>query len=262
MLDEQLRPWLLEVNTSPSLRPESDSSARADVDDLPIKRRVITDMLHLVDAIAEARPPPEAALSRLMRSNLRRADGAESDADADADGDVDGDANGDPSAVLSGGPDGRAADHRCHRRWRLGGCRFCPQWTEIGELWRASAEGRRAGGFRALSPSADPELVSLAAHAGSRVDGAAAAMANASAGRRGRGRPSPHELIAGWLAGAQPPGDACASSLEPLQQDLRAVGRPHRNNVLTEQCIAAKWDAMLCAPAPLAQDAQSEVQWL
>ena len=38
MLDDGLRPWLLEINTSPSLKREAD-------DDLPIKLRVIQDML-------------------------------------------------------------------------------------------------------------------------------------------------------------------------------------------------------------------------
>ena len=37
----------------------------------------------------------------------------------------------------------RPAADGCVRRWKEGGCRHCPRWSELGELWRGAAERRR-----------------------------------------------------------------------------------------------------------------------
>lgn len=151
MLDEEGRPWLLEVNTSPSLKEEAQG-------DLPVKLRVIEDMLRLADAAPEPAAPPEVIFGALMRAN----------------------------ALNVGG----AAASRCRRRWRLGGCRHCPTWAEAGHLWRAASERRRAGGFVPLSPSADSELRRLAAvPVWARPGGHHDAIS---------GRPTAHDLLVAW----------------------------------------------------------------
>ena len=154
MLDAHLKVWLLEVNTSPSLKVESAENAampggkrsadlgvglavgvggdgNADAPDLPIKQRVVADMLALADATPEASKGPEAALRERMQANMGTlAEGTQTES--------------------------------CVRRWRLGGCRHCPRWGDVGELWRAAIERRRAGGFVPLVPSLDAEWTKLA----------------------------------------------------------------------------------------------------
>ena len=59
----------------------------------------------------------------------------------------------------------RPAADGCVRRWKEGGCRHCPRWSELGELWRGAAERRRGGRFVPLAPSTDPEWEGLLAAA-------------------------------------------------------------------------------------------------
>ena len=209
LVDELLRPWLLEINTTPSLVAEEASRKRppqvaeAIIDEarggggdggggarrlrgeLPSKMRMLRDMLALIDALPEPAPPPE----RLLVEELLRENG--------------------------GGGDS------CARRWKLGGCAHCPAWREVVELWRSSVERRRAGGFIPLSPSLDPEW---------------AAMADGGDADGGGRRPSAHALLRSWL---RPESDAERAKVE------RACPPPGRSDV-SEACIRARWDAMLC----------------
>uniref|UniRef100_A0A7S0J377 Tubulin--tyrosine ligase-like protein 5 n=1 Tax=Calcidiscus leptoporus TaxID=127549 RepID=A0A7S0J377_9EUKA len=132
LLDENLKPWLLELNASPSLKVEAPDSS-----DAVVKDAMLEDMLSLVDAIPDTALPPEAALAFLADAN---------------------------SADSSNGELGA-----CWRRWRIGGCASCPAEDELVHLWRAAAERRRAGGFDALWPSRDPEWRQLARNGG-RID--------------------------------------------------------------------------------------------
>ena len=125
LLGGDLWPWLMEINTTPSLSLEG-----GDAEESSIKMGMLKDLLSLADALPEPptasrRPPPEARLEALMRDNERDGGGG------------------------------------CARRWRVGGCAHCPRWAEVGELWRAAAEKRRGGKFVQLSPSADAEWLAI-----------------------------------------------------------------------------------------------------
>ena len=50
-------PWLMEINTTPSLH-----AAEPDGSDAKVKARMLYDLLSLSDAIPERHVPPEAAL--------------------------------------------------------------------------------------------------------------------------------------------------------------------------------------------------------
>lgn len=210
MLDAALRPWLLEVNTSPSLKEEEQG-------DLPLKLRVVGDMLSLAGVLPEQAEEPEAELGSLLRANQG--------------------AGGHGSIGTRGGPD----DADCVRRWRLGGCRHCPSWAEVAQLWRAAAERRRAGGFVPLAPTDDREYVSLAAPppptptaAASTVESRATTTTSTEAAR-----PTADELLGAWLReGSRGVGVACTQvGAAREQQQQQHDGRT---------CIRRRWDAMLC----------------
>ena len=217
MLDAHLKAWLLEVNTSPSLKVESAEGAampggklsadlgvdlaegvggegNADAPDLPIKQRVVADMLALADATPEASTGPEAALRERMQANM---------------------------GTLTDG----TLTESCGRRWRLGGCRHCPRWADVGELWRAALERRRAGGFVPLMPSLDTEWTKLAGvtklaggtkSRDSEVHVDRPVRAEALAGRvaaAAQHRPRAHELLAAWL---RAPGESAEDKWEAM----------------------------------------------
>lgn len=177
LLDAHLRPWLIEINTTPSLRVESYAV------DFEIKQRMLSDLLHLVDAVPDAQMSPEVTLQGLMELNLN----------------------------------GYAT--QCRRRWKLGGCRFCPSWAEVGQLWRSAAEQRRCGGFEPLSPSVDPEWQALVRegtkHRSNRARGSGSAE-----------RPRLDELLFAWF---QSTPHACQATGET-----------------SEQCLIARWYSLLC----------------
>jgi hypothetical protein len=166
MLDADLKPWLLEVNTSPSLKKEGEG-------DLELKLRMMKDMLSLSDAIPDTLDvPPEAELAKLLSANQ-----------------------------MGGAPPAASNSSACIRRWRLGDCRYCPTWGEASQLWRAIGERRRAGGFMPLAPSADPVLIELARQRESaRAGGGRAAAADVAAFP---GRPSSDELLVAWFGDAR-----------------------------------------------------------
>ena len=130
LIDEAYNPWLLEVNTSPSLKQEESEEGAAggshhQSGDLPVKLRVLSDMLTLSDAIPDQEDvSPEAALKKLYEAN-----------------------------ILGEG---------CSRKWRLDGCKHCPRWDQIASLMRTASEERRAGGFVPLVPSQDAEWSAIA----------------------------------------------------------------------------------------------------
>ncbi|KAL3892549.1 MAG: hypothetical protein SGPRY_015025, partial [Prymnesium sp.] len=119
LVDSTLSPWLVEINTTPSLKLDKSGEDRG------IKRGMLSDLLHLVDAVPDATPPPELALLSLMRENTLQL------------------------------PDS------CKRRWKLSDCHSCPSWADVYHLVRGSAERRRRGGFEPLSPSLDDEWLNL-----------------------------------------------------------------------------------------------------
>lgn len=123
------------------------------------------------------------------------------------------------------------------RRWRVGGCRYCPRWGEVGELWRTLAERRRAGGFRVLAPSTDPEWRDLATRSDRARAGAV--LAARQGGLDGVAtetlrRPAIHELIGEWLA------------LEPRSAGGGGTASTSCSDGASEECLTAKWEAMLC----------------
>ncbi|KAL1511898.1 hypothetical protein AB1Y20_005180 [Prymnesium parvum] len=63
IIDDALKPWLIEINTTPSLK--LDTSAQ----DLGIKQQMVTDLFKLVDVLPDAHPPPESALCALLEAN-------------------------------------------------------------------------------------------------------------------------------------------------------------------------------------------------
>eukprot|EP00325_Prymnesiales_sp_UTEX-LB-985_P026168 CAMPEP_0174732692 /NCGR_PEP_ID=MMETSP1094-20130205/59865_1 /TAXON_ID=156173 /ORGANISM="Chrysochromulina brevifilum, Strain UTEX LB 985" /LENGTH=625 /DNA_ID=CAMNT_0015935239 /DNA_START=23 /DNA_END=1897 /DNA_ORIENTATION=- len=147
MLDESLRPWLLELNTSPSLKVEDSSSSTGNGGDLLIKERLIKSILSLADALPEERIGPEAMLLELMADNGQTLGAGASGFSAPWSrkaGDV---------RARDRGPEGG-----CAQRWRHSGCRHCPSWEEVGALWRALTERRRAGGFQVLDLNLLPHL--------------------------------------------------------------------------------------------------------
>lgn len=139
----------------------------------------------------------------------------------------------------------------CARRWRLGGCRYCPSLAEVGELWRATAEARRAGGWTALSPSLDEEWARAVARAAAVAGREEQAQADEEGGADGAGRAGgPHDtehpaaamhrggtawsqqLLTDWW-GAARAAPACA--------EQSGGGR------YSESCLVVRWEAMLCA---------------
>jgi hypothetical protein len=147
------------------------------------------------------------------------------------------------SALLLLRPD--QPEPSCARRWKLGGCRYCPSWAEVGELWRATAEARRAGGWVALSPSVDEEWARAVARAALVVakeerehddmegrDGGASAMGGPTGDIRRGGTEWSQQLLTEWW-GAAHSAPACA--------ELRGGARH------SERCLAAHWEAMLCS---------------
>ena len=202
LLDEDLRPWLLEVNTSPSLKVEEQRSNANQrprpSDDLAIKLRVIEDMLNLADVVPEVETPPENVLASLMRAN-EIADGTRNSTSIDA-------------------PQGA-----CRRTWRLGGCRYCPRWGDIAEVWRTLSERRRAGGFVPLLPATVSS--SSASHGTNCGTGS---TLTASSTPYICHAPSASEIVNAWLA-ASPASDAMFG---------------------TATWMEARWDAMLCKGTP------------
>ena len=158
----------------PSLLKVEDAD-EAGGGDLPAKRRVVEDMLRLIDAIPESSTPPEGGLTALMLENTRGPPvqaslQASLQAAASAGAPIAA-SRGASAGVAAGAGDRerRALDAEgggggCVRKWRLGGCVHCPRWEEVSAIWRSSAERRRSGGFVALCPSGDPEWTSLAAN--------------------------------------------------------------------------------------------------
>ena len=226
MLDATYRPWLLEVNTSPSMQQElKNAGQRAGVAsgdsrgagdrapfeaDLPIKQRVLRDMLSLAGALPEGqgREPPEASLAELFGANDR-------------------------------GENATQGALACRRPWRLGNCQHCPRWPEVVELWRAAAERRRAGGFVPLAPSADVEWNALAAThlAAVRTMGDAISPKAQTERTQGpSGRPLIPELLTAWVHTAGGGENVC-------HQD---VSSPQRR-ATQEACVRRRWEAMLCS---------------
>ena len=227
MLDAERRPWLLEVNTSPSLKEEEKVSAAggaaggtADTSgmargDLAIKMRVLGDMLALVDAVPDAKPPEGMG-------------GALAGAEARGDGGMGGEGAGWPAeAMLStlleqnsrDGHNSSTGGATCVRRWRLGACRHCPTTAQLAHLWRASAERRRAAGWQPLVPSDDPEWASLARQRDRDGVGSDLEVMDTP--------PSDHALQEAWVRAAG--GDGGCPAREP-------------------RCVHRRWDAMLCPP--------------
>lgn len=192
LIDQDLRPWLIEINTTPSLA-SLDTSEREYERDGALKKQMLHDLLNLADAVPEEEPPPEAQLELLMRRNQLRSAGV-----------------------------GRLG---CVRPWRLGGCKYCPNEAELGELRRCASEERRSGAFAQLAPSIDPEWVGL-------VEGGRWQLSderwklNEQTGTRD-GRAPIDELLREWLR--LPAGDA---------QD--------GNRQCDAGCVAARWDGLLC----------------
>lgn len=181
-----LRPWLMELNTTPSLAQEEKSG-----EDVRTKVEMLRDLLTLIDALPEAggAPPPEAQLQPLMERN---------------------------QLLDRPGADG------CVRRWKEGGCRYCPRWSELGELWRGAAERRRGGRFVPLAPSTDPEWVGILA--------AAQAEGGTDAGLDGgRGPWWAQRLHQHWVRAPSGVGHDCSGP-----DDASA------------RCTATRWEWMLC----------------
>jgi hypothetical protein len=180
-----LRPWLMELNTTPSLAQEEKSG-----EDVRTKVEMLRDLLTLIDALPEAGgAPPEAQLQPLMeRNQLLDRPGAEG----------------------------------CVRRWKEGGCRYCPRWSELGELWRGAAERRRGGRFVPLAPSTDPEWVGILS--------AAQAEGGTDAGLDGgRGAWWTQRLHQHWVRAPSGVGYDCSGP-----DDASA------------RCAATRWEWMLC----------------
>ena len=120
------------------------------------------------------------------------------------------------------GPD-EAAVSSCVHRWKEGGCRHCPRWGELGELWRGAAERRRGGWFMPLAPSTDSEWDSILT--------AAQAEGGADAGLDGgRGTWWAQRLQQRWLRAPAGVGQACSGP-----EDAGA------------RCTATRWEWMLCS---------------
>ena len=116
----------------------------------------------------------------------------------------------------------------CRRAWRVHGCRYCPTWAEVAQLWRGAAERRRRGGFEALAPSLDPEWRMLGVTTASvPTDARSEAAGSEAAGMR---RPSIDELAVAWL---QPPSPEHAVACEGASDG-------------SDACVAARWASMLC----------------
>ena len=244
MLDAEAKPWLLEVNTSPSLKVEEEARGGARFGylrrevaaalgvgdshwangpsgggggDLAIKMRVVGDMLRLVDAIPDdataesvtAKPaeeeaqveggeePPEAVMAHLLVANARR----------------------------------RPSGDTCARHWRLGGCRHCPNWAQVAQLWRAAAELRRAGGFIPLAPSTDAEWASLARQPR----------------RAGTSTPAPaHEAAIGGAAADSASDDSQPPTAHELLEAWTGTEGGDCSGRRATQCVRRRWDAMLC----------------
>jgi hypothetical protein len=248
LLDDQLRPWLLEVNTSPSLKAEAaedGGGGGGGGGDLALKLRVVGDMLELVDAMPSGPHGFGDAIAQMWATNGYGAAGARAGGEPEAlleellaanyqpdyqpgPGEPGQDAQRRRAARARNGTSGVGGRGACVRRWRLGGCRHCPSWAQVAQLWRAAAERRRARGFHALLPSEDKEWTALA-----RPE------ALLRAPRRGgldpvRAAPEPpsdEALLGAWaLTGVQ--GDACVRG-----------GRAR-----AAECMRTRWEAMLCAP--------------
>ena len=123
----------------------------------------------------------------------------------------------------------RPAADGCVRRWKEGGCRHCPRWSELGELWRGAAERRRGGRFVPLAPSTDPEWERLLA----------AAQAEAGSDTRtatgldgGRGAWWTQRLQQQWVRAPSGVGHGCSAP-----DDASA------------RCTASRWEWMLCSEA-------------
>ena len=190
-----LRPWLMELNTTPSLAQEEKSG-----EDVRTKVAMLRDLLTLIDALPEAGgAPPEAQLQSLMEHNRQTLDRP--------------------------GADG------CLRRWKEGGCRHCPRWSELGELWRGAAERRRGGRFVPLAPSTDLEWVGILKAVQAEGGGTDAALDG------GRGSWWAQRLHQHWVRAPSGVGLDCSKP-----DDASAL------------CTAARWEWMLCSPDEAAKD--------
>ena len=65
MVDADLRPWLVEVNITPSLAVHADSTSPSALEETALKRKLILDLFQLIDLEGPLPPEPRAAAEAL-----------------------------------------------------------------------------------------------------------------------------------------------------------------------------------------------------
>mmetsp|Transcript_15676 Transcript_15676/g.47572 ORF Transcript_15676/g.47572 Transcript_15676/m.47572 type:complete len:379 (-) Transcript_15676:166-1302(-) len=285
LIDAEWNVWLIEMNGTPSLAPEEEPGITPPcARDSSIKAAMLMDTLTLADVVPEEeegitrdsagggtpRLPPEAVLFSLYERNamgpalIGRANDSSKASRGSSSGvgfrlvGADGErsnrsAKGSTNARLAMSARVSTSTAACSRRWRLGGCRWCPLWSEVGELWRASIEERRAGRWVPLSPSLDAEwrrMVARAAHSTDVNDAMKARRVmmegdevesgpmEARHGVRHKSASWSQALLTAWI-------DAAFD-----EQRCSEFSHGHHS----EACLMARWNKMLCGTREVGLD--------